>query len=88
LWYKTGSVLKKRRLREGLTFDDEINLLKQVEHSGSLKRNYSDFYIDGKIGDITVARKRSKIIDHTVKLQDTQECKTDITLQNQIALGR
>lgn len=75
-------------LRDGTTFQEEMNLLKQVEHSGSLKRNYSDFYIDGKIGDVTVSRKRPKIIDHTEKLQDSQECKTDIGLEDQISLGR
>ena len=70
-----------------MTYKDELNLLTQVEHSGSLKRIYSDFYIDGVIGDLTVSRKKAKIIDHTENLQNSQECKTEITVEDQQALG-
>jgi hypothetical protein len=77
----------KQFLRPDMTYKDELNLLKQVEHSGSLKRNYSDFYIDGVIGDLTVSRKKAKIIDHTENLQNSQECKTEITVEDQQALG-
>ena len=61
--------------------------MKAVEHSGSLKAVYSSFYIDGKIGEVTLGNKRPKIIDHTKKLQDSHECKTKVSTEDQTALG-
>ena len=75
-------------IRDNWTFENESELLKAVEHSGSLKSVYSSFYIDGKIGEVTLGSKRPKIIDHTKKLEDSHECKTKVSQTDQAALGK
>ena len=75
-------------IRDNWTFENESELLKAVEHSGTLKSVYSSFYIDGKIGEVTLGSKRPKIIDHTKKLEDSHECKTKVSQPDQAALGK
>lgn len=74
-------------IREGSSFQDEMELIKQIEHSGSLNKKYSDFFVDGVIGEVTLNPKRPKITDHTEKLQDSQECKTEVSAEDQLKLG-
>ena len=69
-------------------YDYEERLVKSVDQSGSLKAHYTELYVDGLIGEVTLEKSDYEVLDHTLKLEESGECSTTVPVENcQLELG-
>lgn len=74
-------------LRRGVKFEHEDKLLRNVENSGSMGPKYTELYVNSVVGELTLETSDYQVTDHTLTLEDSGECATNVDLQKQIDLG-
>lgn len=81
-------IKKSHFIRPNYSYEYEENLLKTVEHAGSMKQHYQELYVDGIIGQLTRETSTYDVIDHTSQAEDPGECSAvSTTTENELQLG-